>query len=204
MTKNNKSFFVRIDKELLSRTDISSTRKLVIAYLQLRHGLEGWTFNATDIANTLGISYTESRREVKFLEATNFIKCIGYKGDWQKRYKKYVLTEASKMDGPEASKMDAYKNKKKKEVQTEEVQKKEVQLISNSTENLWVDRAHVSTQSTTGSWVDDCEFSFLNTVAEVKDILPVRKQETLGDLGKALYLRQRIGLIEKAMEVEKK
>ena len=97
-----KPFFVKVSSDLLARTDLSMTRKVILSYLTLRSGIPGWTFNATDLETQLGICYETARRETKQLEVLGVIKCIGYSHKWQKRYKKYVLVEASKMDGSEA------------------------------------------------------------------------------------------------------
>jgi hypothetical protein len=87
-----KPFFVKVPSDLLARTDLTSTRKLILAYLILRSGIESWTFNATDISKTLGISYKTAIRELKIMEGNHIIKYVGYTKVLRKSYKKYILT----------------------------------------------------------------------------------------------------------------
>lgn len=83
--------FLPIPDGLLKRQDITATTKLVMAYIQYRSNLEGWTFNPTNVAGELGISYRTAQRELKQLEADGIIKCIGYTKTLHHSYKKYAV-----------------------------------------------------------------------------------------------------------------
>jgi len=115
---------LKVPSDLLARTDITSTRKLILSYFQLRSGINNWTFNATDISITIGICYRTAKRELKDLESNGIIKCIGYSSRWQKRYKKYILIEQDKMSF--SRKGQNVPSRKGQNVPLEEVQKKEV------------------------------------------------------------------------------
>ena len=122
-----KPFFVKVPSDLLARTDLTSTRKLILAYLILRSGIESWTFNATDISKTLGISYKTAIRELKIMEGNHIIKYVGYTKVLRKSYKKYILTwdKMSKTNLGQNVQTNLGQNVPLEEVKKEERKKKE-------------------------------------------------------------------------------
>lgn len=65
---------IEIDSDLLARTDITSTRKLILAYLVMHDDMPDCEINPTDISLAIGVCYKTAYREIKELKEMGIIE----------------------------------------------------------------------------------------------------------------------------------